>query len=109
MSFFEQPILNSPYKIPEQHWELDDDGRPTDIVIEKRRRSDLISAMPKPRSAKGIKQSEMELSSAGLEGQDMAYIVTEFVNDLHTRPPRHPHNAIGNAVEVLSALQRRSS
>ena len=25
-SFFEQPILNSPYEYPGRHWELDDDG-----------------------------------------------------------------------------------
>ena len=27
--FFEHPILNSPYKIPTRHWELDDQGQPT--------------------------------------------------------------------------------
>jgi len=85
MSFFEQPILNSPYLAPGKHWELDDDGRPTDTVIFKRRRSDLISAMPKPKSVKGGKQSELELSTAGLEGQDMAYNVTEFVNEMRSQ------------------------
>ena len=85
MSFFEQPILNSPYRIPGKHWELDADGRPTDTVIEKRRRSDLISAMPKPKSVKGGTQSELELSSAGLEGQDLAYNVTEFVNEMRSQ------------------------
>jgi hypothetical protein len=28
-SFFERPILNSPYAYPDRHWELDDDGQPT--------------------------------------------------------------------------------
>ena len=28
-SFFEQPILNSPYAYPGRHWELDADGRYT--------------------------------------------------------------------------------
>lgn len=85
MSFFKKPILNSPYLTPRKHWELDGDGRPTDTVISKRRRSDLISAMPKPKSIKGGKQSELELSSAGLEGQDMAYNVTEFVNEMRSQ------------------------
>lgn len=85
MSFFERPILNSPYDPPEQHWELDGDGRPTDTIVSKRRRSDLISAMPKPKSVKGGKQSELELSTAGLEGQDMAYSVTEFVNEMRSQ------------------------
>lgn len=85
MSFFEQPILNSPYHVPSRHWELDGDGRPTDTVIERRRRSDLISAMPKPKSVKGGRQEELELSSAGLEGQDVAYNVTEFVNEMRSQ------------------------
>lgn len=85
MSFFEQPILNTPYLVPQKHWELDADGRPTDTVILKRRRSDLISAMPKPKSVKGGQQSELELSEVGLEGQDMAYNVTEFVNEMRSQ------------------------
>ena len=27
-SFFERPILNSPYAYPGRHWELDADGQP---------------------------------------------------------------------------------
>lgn len=85
MSFFEQPIINSPYLVPQKHRELDGDGRPTDTIVPKRRRSDLISAMPKPNSVKGGKQAVMELSTAGLTGQDMAYNVTEFVNAMRSQ------------------------
>lgn len=85
MSFFEQPILNSPYFVPEQHWELDGDGRPTDTVVTSRRKSELISAMPKPKSVKGGRQGEIELSTAGLEGQDVAYNVTAFVNEMRSQ------------------------
>jgi hypothetical protein len=28
-SFFERPILNSPYAFPARHWELDSEGQPT--------------------------------------------------------------------------------
>nr|WP_244867860.1 DEAD/DEAH box helicase family protein [Vannielia litorea] len=41
--------------------------------------------MPKPKSVKGGKQAEMELSAAGLEGRDMAYSVTEFVNEMRSQ------------------------
>jgi type III restriction enzyme len=27
--FFEHPIRNSPYSYPARHWELDEDGQPT--------------------------------------------------------------------------------
>ena len=33
-SFFEQPILNSPYEAPRRHWELEDE-QPTGKTIEK--------------------------------------------------------------------------
>ena len=39
--FFEKPILNSPYEYPLRHWELDDQGQPTQKIIEKRRRAEL--------------------------------------------------------------------
>jgi len=83
MSFFEKPILNSPYLMPTRHWEMDDDGRPTDRVIETRRRSDLISAMPQAKSKKpGGNQAEMELSAKGLGGLGVEFNVTEFVNEI---------------------------
>lgn len=83
MSFFEKPILNSPYLMPVRHWEMDDEGRPTDRVIESRRRSELISAMPQAKSKKsGGTQSEMELSAKGLEGLGVEFNVTEFVNEI---------------------------
>ena len=50
-TFFEQPILNSPYEYPGRHWELDDDGQPTNRIIESRRRSDLITPVPKAKSS----------------------------------------------------------
>lgn len=90
MSFFEKPILNSPYEMPQWHWELDNDGHPTDRKIESRRRSDLISAMPKTKSSKGGIQESLGLGPQGLEDQDLDYSVTEFVNEIRrevvTRP-----------------------
>ena len=38
LTFTEDPILNSPYEKPEQHWELNN-GIPTDRVIGYRRPS----------------------------------------------------------------------
>jgi len=33
LSFFDRPILNSPYDYPSRHWELDKDGQPTDVIV----------------------------------------------------------------------------
>ena len=40
--FFEAPILNSPYEYPSQNWELDEQGQPTQHIIESRRESEFI-------------------------------------------------------------------
>ena len=50
--FFEQPVLNSPYTYPSRHWELDESGQPTQRIIEKRRRAEFITPIPKPRKRK---------------------------------------------------------
>ena len=47
--FFDQPILNSPYAYPSRYWELDENGQPTLQIIEKRRRAEFITPIPKPR------------------------------------------------------------
>jgi type III restriction enzyme len=64
-SFFEKPILNSPYEFPSRHWELDEDGQPTNRIIASRRHSDLITPVPKPRKRKrkGRDQAEMRFDS----------------------------------------------
>ncbi len=44
--FFEKPVLNSPYEYPIRHWELDDQGQPTQRIIESRRRAEFITPIP---------------------------------------------------------------
>jgi type III restriction enzyme len=52
-TFFENPILNSPYELPKLHHALDKDGQPLDLPpVEGRRRSELITPVPKPRKRK---------------------------------------------------------
>ena len=56
--FFEQPILNSPYEYPSRHWELDDQGQPTQQIVESRHRVSLIIPIPKPRKRKASDQRQ---------------------------------------------------
>ena len=61
-TFFERPILNSPYAYPGRHWELDADGQPTNRIIETRRRSEFITPVPKPKKRRRAPgQAEMRL------------------------------------------------
>jgi len=45
--FYDQPILNSPYRRPERHWELDEAGQPTQRIQEFRRKAAYITPISK--------------------------------------------------------------
>jgi type III restriction enzyme len=82
--FFEQPILNSPYEYPSRHWELDETGQPTQRIIEKRRRAEFITPIPKPKKQKGEQQQAQFAfdEGKGLSTQDQRYDPTPIINEL---------------------------
>ena len=82
--FFEQPILNSPYEYPSQHWELDEHGQPTQRIINSRRKVEFITPIPKPRKRKkSAKQQEMVYDEGkGLSTADQQYDPTSIINEL---------------------------
>ena len=74
-TFYERPILNSPYEEPTQHHALDEDGQPTDNPpIARRRRSERISPVPKAkkqRSKSELNQKALDLHSGdGISSED---------------------------------------
>ena len=79
-SFFERPILNSPYGHPGRHWELDDDGQPTNRIIATRRRSELIT--PVPQSRKGKKSSKAGQGDLLTEEDGQEYVLKPIVNQI---------------------------
>src|SRR5438270_3672488 len=83
-SFFERPILNSPYASPPRHWELDADGQPTNRIIETRRRSELITPVPKPqRRRRAPGQGELGLGAGnGLSTVEQEYNPTPIINEI---------------------------
>jgi type III restriction enzyme len=82
--FFEKPILNSPYEQPGRHWELDDQGQPTQQIIERRRTAEFITPIPKPRKQKaGAGQQRLVLDEGkGLSTQHQQYDPTPIINQL---------------------------
>ena len=91
MSFYEKPVVNSPYAYPARHWELDADGQPTNRLVESRRRSDLITPVPKAKKRKAAPgpaaQAELDLAT-GAEGlhplhtAGKKYDPTPIINEL---------------------------
>lgn len=85
-SFFDQPILNSPYEYPNQHWELDADGQPTNKITESRRRSAFITPVPKPKKRRRgdtKKQSELLFKDeAGISTTQQQYDPNTIINEI---------------------------
>lgn len=82
--FFEHPILNSPYGYPVRHWELDEHGQPTQQIIERRRRAEFITPIPKPRKRKGSPEQKQIIfdEGKGLSTAAQQYDPTSIINEL---------------------------
>ncbi len=85
-TFFEHPILNSPYAYPGRHWELDAEGQPTTRILDIRRRSDLITPVPKPKKRRqSSKQQSFVLGGKDdLSDANQEYNPTPIINELRT-------------------------
>jgi type III restriction enzyme len=84
-SFFERPILNSPYGYPARHWELVD-GQPTNKILETRRRSELITPVPQPKKQRQKRgQKEMVFDEGkGLSSEEQEYNPTPIINEIRS-------------------------
>jgi type III restriction enzyme len=72
--FFERPILNSPYDYPARHWELDENGQPTQKIIDNRRGADFVTPIPRPRKRSGGgEQGDLALGDADLSTDAQRY------------------------------------
>jgi type III restriction enzyme len=82
--FFDQPILNSPYECPRRHWELDADGQPTQQQVERRRRAEFLTPIPKPkkRRATAAQQDIVFDEGLGLSTPKQQYDPTSIINEL---------------------------
>jgi len=82
--FFEAPILNSPYESPYQHWELDEQGQPTQQIIKSRRAAEFITPIPKPRRRRtAVEQEQMIFDEGlGLSTKYQQYDITGNINEI---------------------------
>ncbi len=86
-TFFEHPILNSPYAYPGRHWELDSQGQPTQQIIERRRRAEFITPVPKPRKRKAPASQQQLIfdEGVGISTAKQQYDPTPIINNLRQR------------------------
>ena len=81
-NFFSKPIINSPYTYPQCHWELDEQGQPTQKIIETRRPAEFITPIPKPKTRKtSAKQESIVFDEGkGLSTPEQEYDITAIIN-----------------------------
>ncbi len=103
--FFQSPILNSPYEVPNAYWELDKDGQPTGEQKKGRRPSSNLTPVPKPRKRK---------KGGGLDSLEQSGLSKEMVQqeliggaDISTAEQRYDVNESINAVRALVAEWRQ--
>lgn len=81
--FFNQPILNSPYKYPGRHWKLDERGQPTQAIEESRRTVDFVTPIPKAKKQTTGDQQELVLDEGqGLSSKEQQYQIADTINRL---------------------------
>ena len=82
--FFDHPILYSPYEYPTRHWELDQNGQPTQRVIDNRRRAEFITPIPKPKKRRGSAAQQQIVfdEGKGLSTKQQQYDPTSIINEL---------------------------
>ncbi|MCB1325549.1 MAG: DEAD/DEAH box helicase family protein [Leptospiraceae bacterium] len=84
MSFYDTPIINSPYGYPARHWELDDAGQPTDRLIESRRLAAYVTPVPRPRRQGRGAQQALPLASKtdGVSSDEQEYDPIPIINQI---------------------------
>ena len=80
--FFEQPVLNSPYEYPDKYWELDEQGQPTQRIIEIRRSAKFITPIPKPRKRKGKAYPQQIFVDTDISTAEQQYDPTSIINEI---------------------------
>ena len=90
-TFYDQPILNSPYGEPTRHHALDERGLPTDKPpVEGRRSSALLSPIPKFRKQRGKNKADAQ-QDLGLHADDgvsddkQQYATTTLINEIRAQ------------------------
>lgn len=90
-SFFNHPIINSPYKEPSRYHALDSKGQPTGEPPRLGRRpSSLVSAVPKPRKLQHNEliedQQDIDLvTDDGISTLEQEYNPTPIINDIRNQ------------------------
>ena len=93
----ENPIINSPYNEPSQHFRFDDSGI-TDEVVDRRRRSEYFVPIPRPRK-RAARQLELQL-----QWTDQRRLENETINQVRARVQLWRQRGYPDVTPVTRAL-----
>ena len=83
--FYQNPILNSPYGYPGQHWELQD-GQPTGNVVPSRRACSYLTPIPKAKHRrKDTAQGDLFADQPKISVDGVEYDPTSIVNQVRSQ------------------------
>ena len=106
-SFFERPIINSPYEYPSRHWELDESGQPTNRILGHRRRVSFITPIPKSKKHKQAQPAlPLDEGAGGLGTEDQQYELIQTINSVRRASDPSPLpfivKGVGGAMKAFS-------
>jgi len=105
--FFSHPILNSPYELPGQFWELDEFRQPTTRTRQGRRQADFFTPIPKSKKQRTSPQKEIVLDEGkGLSTEAQQYTPHQIINDLRVQVDRWRQLKDPNLWHVTPATAR---
>jgi type III restriction enzyme len=82
MNFYDRPIINSPYEYPSKHWELDKDRLPTNTIVERRRRAEFLTPIPRPKKRSARQRDIVFEEGQGLSTEKQQYDQTSIINEV---------------------------
>ena len=87
--FFDRPILNSPYEYPARHWELDENGQPTNRILDRRRQVSFITPIPAPKKVKDAQQKlGLDDAASHAATEDQQYELAQTINSVRNAVDR---------------------
>jgi type III restriction enzyme len=87
MPTLDNPIINSPFKYPTQHWALNERGMPTGETVSGRRPSSYIVPIPKAKRTSGQAEFEYDIEgSANVKTNDLVNRIRDRVDEWRKLP-----------------------
>lgn len=87
MPTLDNPIINSPFKYPTQHWALNERGMPTGATLSGRRPSSYIVPIPKAKRTAGQAEFEYDIEgSANVKTNDLVNRIRDRVDEWRKLP-----------------------